>query len=255
MKVRFLGAHNTESLSTRMVSLLVDGKIALDAGGLTSALSIEEQLGLEAVLLTHGHYDHIRDIPTLGMNLFLNKCQTVLYGHPSVKEILATRWLDGIVYTAFFQRPADKPVFRFETIDNGQVLKIHGFKVTAVAVPHPLPAIGYSLTSPEGKTLFFSGDTGPDIARSLARVAPDVLVIEVTAPNRLQESVRPSGHLTPDLLRQELTEFRNVSGYVPTVYCVHMNASLEKEISVELTALSRDGLDVRLASEGLEINL
>ncbi len=39
MNIRVLGAHNTESRTTRYMSLLVDGILALDAGGLTSSLS------------------------------------------------------------------------------------------------------------------------------------------------------------------------------------------------------------------------
>ena len=72
MKIRFLGAHNTESSSSGLMCLLLDEVVALDAGSLTSKLSLKEQLSLKAVLLTHGHYDHIRDLPMLAMNCFLN---------------------------------------------------------------------------------------------------------------------------------------------------------------------------------------
>ncbi len=81
MKVQFLGAHNCESLETRLVSLLVDDVLALEAGGLTSGLSFVAQLKLKGILLTHDHYDHIRDIPMLGMNLSLSGgvCRCLLH--------------------------------------------------------------------------------------------------------------------------------------------------------------------------------
>ena len=44
MKIEFLGAHTTETRSTRLSSLLIDDVLALDAGGLTSSLSLAEQL-------------------------------------------------------------------------------------------------------------------------------------------------------------------------------------------------------------------
>jgi len=69
MKIRFLGAHNYETKDTRLVSLLIDDVLAIDVGGLSSSLSFEEQCKIKAVLLTHQHYDHVRDIPTLAMNL------------------------------------------------------------------------------------------------------------------------------------------------------------------------------------------
>jgi len=68
MKVQILGAHNLESANTRLVSLLVDDVLALDAGSLTSSLSFEAQAGGKAILLTHHHFDHMRDIATIGLN-------------------------------------------------------------------------------------------------------------------------------------------------------------------------------------------
>ncbi len=54
MKIKVLGAHNTESRNTKYMSLLVDDVLALDAGGLTSSLSFRSQMKIKAVLLTHG---------------------------------------------------------------------------------------------------------------------------------------------------------------------------------------------------------
>ncbi len=41
MQVRLLGAHQGASCDIGFMSLLVDGKLAIDAGGLTSALTLE----------------------------------------------------------------------------------------------------------------------------------------------------------------------------------------------------------------------
>ena len=57
MKIQILGAHNIETRETRLTSLLVDGILALDAGSLSSGLSIEDQCEVKAVLLTHRHFD------------------------------------------------------------------------------------------------------------------------------------------------------------------------------------------------------
>ncbi len=79
MNIRFLGAHNCEWPKTRLISLLIDDVLAIDAGALTSSLSLEGQQKIKAILLTHQHYDHVRDIPTLAMNLFLSGATTKVY--------------------------------------------------------------------------------------------------------------------------------------------------------------------------------
>lgn len=68
MKVQILGAHNAETKEARLVSLLIDDILAIDAGGLTSTLSLAAQQRIRTILITHHHFDHIRDLVTLGMN-------------------------------------------------------------------------------------------------------------------------------------------------------------------------------------------
>ncbi|UCH43884.1 MAG: MBL fold metallo-hydrolase [Dehalococcoidales bacterium] len=55
---------------------MVDNILALDAGAITSSLSLADQQKIQAILLTHQHYDHIRDIPTVAMNLYLAVAST-----------------------------------------------------------------------------------------------------------------------------------------------------------------------------------
>ncbi|GAH38128.1 unnamed protein product, partial [marine sediment metagenome] len=71
MKIQILGAHNCESQNSKLITLLIDDTLAIDAGGLTSSLSFPAQQKLKAILLTHQHYDHIRDVPAIAMNFYL----------------------------------------------------------------------------------------------------------------------------------------------------------------------------------------
>jgi len=83
MNIQVLGAHNCESQNTKCISLLIDDALAIDAGGLTSSLSFETQQKLNAILLTHQHYDHVRDIPMLAMNFALRDSRVLEYSnHP-----------------------------------------------------------------------------------------------------------------------------------------------------------------------------
>ena len=67
-KIKSVESQFVQEQNTKLLSLLIDDILVVDAGGLTSSLSFPEQRKLKAALLTHQHYDHIRDIPTVAMN-------------------------------------------------------------------------------------------------------------------------------------------------------------------------------------------
>lgn len=68
MIIRFLGTHNAESKDTKLVSFVIDDVLAVDAGSLASELTFSEQKKIKSILLSHGHYDHIRGVPSFAFN-------------------------------------------------------------------------------------------------------------------------------------------------------------------------------------------
>ena len=98
MELRILGAHNAESKTTRLESHLIDKVLVLDAGGLTRSLSFEEQAGIRAVILSHRHFDHVRDLLPLGISL-LNSGKTVdVYAIEDTVKFVSEKLLDGTLY-------------------------------------------------------------------------------------------------------------------------------------------------------------
>jgi len=256
MQVQVLGAHNFESRSTRLVSLLIDGVLALDAGGLTSSLSLPEQENIKAILLTHRHYDHIRDIPAIAINTALANTIPV-YAHESVLKVLSDHLLNGVLYPKFYERLSEEtPSLKFMPIEAGQTFEVAGYHVLPVPVAHSAPTLGFQVTSSDGKRLFYTGDTGRGLAQCWERVAPDLLIIEVTLPNRLQEEAVRYTHLTPGLLEEEMRQFQEVNGYLPQVLVVHMNPVHETEILQEVRQVARrlKG-DIKLTHEGMKVQL
>lgn len=255
MKIRFLGAHNCETKDTRLVSLLVDDVLAVDVGGLTSGLPFEAQQKIEAVLLTHQHYDHVRDIPLLAMNSFLGGTSVTVYSTPVVLGVLDKHLLNEVVYPDFRLKPPDKPCIVFSEVKPNKAQMILGYDVLPVPVKHGVPTVGYQLAK-EGKSFFYTGDTGPGLDECWNGVSPQLLITEVTGSNRFTEWAKGGGHLTPSLLERELIGFREAKGYLPPVVVVHMSPHLEKEIVPEVAAVAKK-LDatIGLAYEGMEINL
>ncbi len=102
MEIQILGAHQFESKGARLTSLLIDGTLVIDAGGLTSALSVPEQKKIKTVLFTHHHFDHTRDLVTLAANAaYYWRGQLVAYALRYTLDIVTNCLLDGRIYTNF----------------------------------------------------------------------------------------------------------------------------------------------------------
>jgi ribonuclease BN (tRNA processing enzyme) len=255
MNIRILGAHNCESQNTKAVSMLIDDSLALDAGGLTSSLSFTAQQKLKAILLTHQHYDHIGDIPSLAMNFYLSGDTINIYSTLPVYNALTKYLLNGELYPNFLERPQGNPTIKFTEMKMHGTEQIEDYSVLAVPVNHSVPTVGYQITS-NGKIVFYAGDTGPGLADCWRYVSPQLLITEVTASNRYEGFAKESRHLTPSLLKQELICFRELKGYLPRVVVVHINPWLEEEIEAEIAAVAGElGNIITLGYEGMQLHL
>lgn len=256
MEIRILGAHNCESVDTRLISLPIDQTIAIDAGSITSSLPFSAQRRLKAVLLTHRHFDHIRDLATLGLNLY-GRRTVELYALESVLDVVSSHLFSGEVYPDFRNRPSpEEPTFRFCPVEPYREVVIEGYAVLPLPVNHGVPAVGYQVTSRDEKSFFFSGDTGRNSPSLWEAVSAQLVILEVTLPNGQRGLASASGHLTPQLLEEELGELKGVKGHLPPVIAVHMNPELEGEIRGEVEQVARKvGAEITLGYEGMEVIL
>ena len=256
MNIRFLGAHKYESETTRCVCLLIDNLLAIDACGVTSSLSFSAQRELKAVLLTHQHYDHIRDIPIIAINLYAQETRIKIYCSPTVRNTIETHLLNGELYPKFQELPAAKPTIEFISIEPYEHKKVEGYDILAIPVNHSNTTVGYQVTDTRGKVMFYTADTGPGLTDCWENVSPHLLITEVTAPNRYEKFATSTGHLTPSLLNRELVRFQETKGYLPQVIIVHMDSALEQEIETEIALVSKAiGASITLAYEGMQIHM
>jgi len=256
MEIRILGAHNVESSNTRLTSLLVDGVLAVDAGALTSSLTFEEQAKVSSILLTHSHYDHVRDVAAIALNISYVEKTIEVYSQASTLDALMNNIFNDVIYPDFTRRPTRKPSLKLHMLEPYKATDVDGYKVLMLPVKHAVPAVGYQITSTDGKSFFHSGDSGPGLSACWEHISPQLLIIDVTMSNGLEEHAIPAGHLTPRLLGEELRQFKQSKGYLPPVVIIHLSAMFEKQIGEEAKQLARE-LDAKitLGHEGMVVNL
>ena len=241
MKVRVLGAHNLETGRARHTCFLIDGILAIDAGSLVSSLSLEEQGGIRALLITHQHFDHARDIPTLGLTTMGSPEPIHVYGLPVTLESVHAHLLDGLVYPDLTKELNDTPPrFRSHSVEPYVVFETLGYTVKPVAASHTVPAVGYIVKSPSGRCVAYTGDTDGDLLPILQdELAPEVVFVDVTYPDRLQWRAEVSGHLTPSLLERQLGAALRAGVRLPKIVPVHLSLHERDEIREELSAVAK----------------
>jgi phosphoribosyl 1,2-cyclic phosphodiesterase len=258
VEIQILGAHLAELRGARLTSLLIDGALVVDAGGITSALSLAEQEKVETVLLTHHHFDHTRDLVTLAANAgYYWRRQLVVYALRYTLDIVTTCLLDGKIYTNFFEYPnKEKPTLILEAIEPYSRKTIAGYDVLAVPVKHSVPAVGYQIASSEGKSLFYTSDTTVGISDCWQHISPQLLITEVAGPNKYGDWLKKAGHLCAEFLKEELIQFRRLKGYLPRIIVIHIGNPYEQEIKEEVAQVAQElEADISLGYEDMKVTL
>ncbi len=246
MKIRVLGCHGSGQMipgdngpiQCSTCGFLVNEQVLVDAGTIGSRLYLEEQRRIRVVLLTHLHFDHIRELPTLADNLIGEIDEPVIIAAiPEVLNGLRRHIFNGAVYPDFFRLPdPGRPVFVTHELQPGREDFLGGLRVIPIAVNHVVPTVGFLIREGE-QALVYSGDTYRTDA--LWQAAKGVIglkaaFIEASFPNDMRELARVSKHLTPALLAEE---FAKVDKPDLPVYAYHLKPRFRERIRQELGQL------------------
>lgn len=236
MQVRLLGAHQGDTRSAHFMSILVDDVLAIDAGGLTAALSEEEQLAIEAVLITHRHFDHIKDLPGLAHTRWRDK-PLDLYCTADARDAIQAHVFNDVLWPALREEAEGYFPVLYHEVRAGSPFTLAGYNILAVEMAHTVPAVGY-LVEGGGRSFFYTADTRGTGQPSWASIRPNLLIAETTLSSRYEAEAARFGHMTPLSLERELRAFHAAQDYYPHTVCVHINPRHEKAIRGELAALS-----------------
>ena len=248
VQLRVVGCHGGETPKHRTCAFLLDERLAIDAGSLTSGLDLPLQCKLEAVLVSHSHLDHVRDLATIADNRAQIGCPPLqVVGTKATLDVLRRHFFNDLLWPDFTCIPSKKePTIVYRTLKPETRVVIAGFGVRAVPVTHTIDTSAF-IVDKDGAAVAYSGDTGPTdrLWHALAEEKDlRALLMEVSFPNELQRLATLSGHHTPQTLLKDLKKYHRPKDLPTLLYHIKpaFQAEVEKQCAklkgVELTVLS-----------------
>ncbi len=246
MKLQVLGCHGGELPSCRTTCFLVDDVLALDAGALTSTLTLEQLCKVDDILVGHSHFDHVKDLPLMA-DLIIGRRDKPVTIHASRECARALRenMFNNALWPDFTRIPTRKdPVLRIKPFRAGSTFQVGAYTVQSVPVHHPVESCGFVIT--RGRTsLAMSGDTGPtDKLWKVLNQTPTLkaFLVETSFPNALQQLADVSGHLTPRTLQSELAKLQRGEDFATLIY--HLKPAFVQQLKKELAELPVEVLEL-----------
>jgi len=207
MKVRVLGCSGAIAKDCRTTSFLIDGDVLVDAGTGVGDLTLDEMHGIEHVMLTHSHLDHVAALPLM-VDAVASQLAKPIMVHALAGTIAALKAhvFNNVIWPDFSSIPTpNAPFISFQEIEVGQTLHIAGKHIEVLPAVHTVPAAGYAVSSDKGCWIF-TGDTerNPAFWRRVNELNVAALVIETAFSNREKDLASRSLHLSPHALADEL---------------------------------------------------
>jgi 3',5'-cyclic-nucleotide phosphodiesterase len=246
MELRVIGCHGGETPHHRTSAFVLDERLAIDAGSLTSGLDLKSQFRLQAALISHAHLDHVRDLATIADNRCQADCEPLIVAAsgPTLR-VLKKHFFNNLLWPDFTEIPSKtRPTLRFVELKTEKPVDIAGYTVRSVAVNHTIDSSGFIVES-KGQAIGYSGDTGPtDRLWELLNEQENLkaLLLEVSFPNREQRLATVSGHHTPRTLIRDLKKFDRPKDLPALLY--HVKPVFQSEVEQECARLKGVNLTV-----------
>jgi len=239
MKIRVLGCHGSQLPNYNTTSFLFGQNVLLDAGTVTTVLSLREQLKIDYVFITHAHLDHVRDITFLADNIFFQhrKKPLVIVSTKGILDSIHCHLFNNVIWPDFSKIPNVKtPLVKFQAIVPGKKQTIGNLQITAIDLNHVVETVGYVIKS-KSEAVMFLGDTGP--TKEVWQIAQETkglkaIFVETSLPDSMKDVAYKTRHLTPSSLQVELEKLK---GKKPDIYLYHMKLSYCEVIRKEVAAI------------------
>ena len=235
MKVRVLGCSGAIAKDCRTTSFLLDHDVLVDAGTGVGDLTLDEMAGIDHVLLTHSHLDHIAALPLMVDAIGSRRPRPLqVHALQATIDALKAHVFNNTIWPDFSAIPTPAaPFITFHPLKLGQVLVLAGKNVEVLPAVHTVPAVGYAVST--GKSHWvFTGDTehNPALWARINQLEVGMLVIETAFSNRERSLAKRSRHLSPHALADELAFISPGKSY--PIYITHTKPAETALIMAEI---------------------
>lgn len=235
MRVRILGCDGGPGPGRMPMSILINEHILIDAGSAASVLSMEERSRITHIFISHCHLDHTRDLGFLPAGRDMNECDALtLCGTKSVLNILRrTVFTDRVWFDFSRSNSGEAPSLRYKRLRFHEAIQVGSVRVEAIPVNHTCETAGFVIEDEEGAVVL-SSDTGPtktlwNRANSVGRIR--AVFVDVSLPDRLNDQALETGHMTPSLMKEELSKVQCEDA---RIFAYHLKPEYFEEVRREL---------------------
>ena len=235
MRVKVLGGYGGDLTSRRMTSFLVNDTVILDAGSISDVLSIEEQIKIKHILISHAHLDHTNALPFFLDHIFgLNKNTIQIHSTKEVIRALREHVFNDTTWPDFSRILSNQlPMIQFHSIHPREPFYLDELKITAIEVNHIVPTVGFILEEENASIVYTADTTHTEEIWKNANERDDLkaVFIEISFPNKFQAVADVSKHLTPRAMVEELKKCKKkVDVFAFHIKPIHYE-TIKKEIS------------------------
>lgn len=217
MQIKVLGCSGGIDTNTRTTSFLLNNDALIDAGTGVCDLSLQMQMGIRHVFLTHSHFDHLAGLPFLADSVSRhchkeNLPPIKIYALASVLDDLHQCIFNNRIWPDFTQLPSSQaPTLECIPIAVGDKITLpDDCVIEAIPAVHNVPTVGYAVHQ-HGQSWVFTGDTGCNpLLWQYINQLPERglflrwLVAEATFASEKQSFAELTGHYTPHSLAQDM---------------------------------------------------
>ncbi len=171
---------------------------------------MDDLRGVDAVVVTHAHLDHVGALPYLVRVLGRRRRVPVLCTAPT-RDLMPIMWRDYLRHTRFRVYSSGdviRALRRVRPVNYFESVRIRGVRVTLIPAGHLLGS-AQVLIEADGRRIVYTGDVNFRGSLSLApaeRVDADVVIVESTYGNRRHESLEEAVARFGDVVKSVVGE-------------------------------------------------